>query len=196
MKALLSRSSVTLLFASAALAAACGKEPAPAAAAPAARAPPPARVTIATPPAVHLLALEQQRLPDRPEYDDMRLVHITLAPTAAPLPATTELRLHVVFFDADEYTGACAPTEALTLQGEQAPPAGWNRRDPFTLTASCVVPRGLRDRQLLAGRKMRFAGYRVRVYAGCELQAEDARPPALLGAAWPENPGQRSERTP
>ncbi|MCX6998647.1 MAG: FHA domain-containing protein [Kiritimatiellaeota bacterium] len=147
--------------------------------APAPAAPP--RLPRAAQPALRLLALEQNRLPDRPEFDEMRLLHITLAPAAAPLPETAAIHIQVAFFDADEYTGARSPTAALTLQTELTPPAAWNRQDPVVLTASCVVPHGLRDRQLLAGRKMRFAGYRVRVYADRELHAEEARPQALLG---------------
>jgi len=145
----------------------------------------PPRATPAAQPSLRLIALEQQRLPDRPEFDEMRLVHITLAPTADPPPAADAIRVRVTFYDRDDNTGAIAPTSALTLPAELVPPSDWNRREPITLTASCCVPHGLRDREAQAGRIMRFLGYHVQVYAHDRLQAEDARPPNLLSPELP-----------
>jgi len=146
---------------------------------------PPAPPTLAASPVLRLVALEQNRLPDRPEFDEMRLVHVTIAPATNPPPAAADIRVQVTFYDQDENTGALTPTAALTLPEELAPPPDWDRREPVTLTASCCVPHGWREREQQAGQQLRFAGYRVRVYANHRLQAEDARPPDLLRRELP-----------
>ena len=138
----------------------------------------PAEPTAAQP-RVKIVSVEPQRLPAPSEFEDLRLLNITIAPAASHAPPLTAVSVKTDFFDEDEYTGRIAPTEALTPRAELRPEGGLGD-GPITVTASYAVPAGLRDRQLLAGRKVRYAGYRIRVYAGGALQAEDIHPRWLL----------------
>lgn len=142
---------------------------------------PPAPVAepLATVPLVQIVTVEQQRLPAPSAFEDLRLLHITLALVASNAPQATTCTVRTDFFDEDEYSGRIAPTEALTPRAELHPEP-LHSGSPITLTASYAVPAGLRDRQLAAGRKVRYAGYRVRVYAGAALQAEEIHPRWLL----------------
>jgi hypothetical protein len=134
---------------------------------------------VAAQPRVKIVSVEPQRLPAPAEFEDLRLLTITIAPVASNAPPLTAVSVKTDFFDEDEYSGRIAPTEALTPRAELRPEGGLGA-GPITVTASYAVPAGLRDRQLLAGRKVRYAGYRIRVYAGGALQAEDIHPRWLL----------------
>ena len=133
------------------------------------------RDKVAERPVVRLISTEQQRLPEHAEFDEMRLLHITFAPVSTKLPLPGEVSIKTEFFDEDVYTGSITPTEALCPRGLLHPEA-WVGTAPVTLTASYAVPLGMRNRQLLAGRKLRFLGYRVRLYVVDALQAEVLHP--------------------
>ena len=134
---------------------------------------------LAAHPSVRLVSTEQQRLPEHAEFDELRLLHIALAPADANPPPPAAVSIKTEFFDEDVYAGQIVPTDALCPRGVLHPEA-WTGATPVTLTASYAVPLGTRDRQLLKGRKLRYCGYRVRVYAGTELQAEELHPRWLL----------------
>jgi len=134
---------------------------------------------LAKAPLVQIVTVEQQRLPAPSAFEDLRLLHITLALVASNAAPSAPLTVKSDFFDEDEYSGRIAPTEALTPRAELHPEP-LHSGAPVTLTASYAVPAGLRGRQLEAGRKVRYAGYRVRVYAGAALQAEEIHPRWLL----------------
>lgn len=139
-----------------------------------------AREKVVALPLVKIVATEQQRLPEQPQFDELRILHIALQPTSSNMPAVTIVSVRTDFYDEDQYSGQVAPTEALTPRAELRPDA-WQGAMPITLTASYAVPAGLRDRQLLAGRRVRYAGFRVRVYVAGVLQAETIYPAWLLG---------------
>ncbi|MCX7009155.1 MAG: FHA domain-containing protein [Kiritimatiellaeota bacterium] len=130
-------------------------------------------------PLVKIVATDQQRLPEQAQLDELRILNITLAPTGHPAPAPATVTMKTEFFDEDQYSGQIALTEAFTPRAELHPEA-WHGESPITLTASYAVPAGLRDRQLRAGRKVRYAGYRIRVYVAGALQAEQTYPRWLL----------------
>lgn len=130
-------------------------------------------------PAVQLVATEQHRLPEQAQFDELRIVHITLQPLGSNPPPARAVMVKTDFFDEDQYTGLTTPTEALTPRAELQPEA-WHGGAPIILTASYAVPAGLRDRQLGAGRRVRYLGFRVRVYVAGELQAQAVHPSWLL----------------
>ncbi|TAN37798.1 MAG: FHA domain-containing protein [Verrucomicrobia bacterium] len=140
---------------------------------------PPQHEPIAAHPVMRIVAVEQQRLPDRAEFDDMRLLHISLVPVSSNAPPPATVTVKTEFFDEDDYTGRIAPTEALCPRGVIHPEA-WQGTTPVTLTVSYTVPAGLRDRQLLGGHKFHYRGYRVRLYVGAQLQAVEVHPRSLL----------------
>ncbi len=137
------------------------------------------REQVVAQPLVRIAATEPQRLLQQPQFDELRMVHIALVPAGSNAPPAHEVSVRTEFFDEDQYTGRVAPTEALTPRAELRPEA-WRGATPITLTASYAVPAGLRDRQLLDGRRMRYAGYRVRLYVAGVLHAETVAPAWLL----------------
>jgi hypothetical protein len=139
----------------------------------------PARERLAAQPLVKIAATEQQRLPEQPQFDELRILHITLLPAGSNAPAATTVSVRTDFYDEDQYSGQIAVTEALTPRAELRFDA-WQGAAPVTLTASYAVPAGLRDRQLLDGRRVRYAGFRVRVYVHGVLHAEAVHPVWLL----------------
>jgi hypothetical protein len=139
----------------------------------------PVRAKVADAPQVKIVTTEQQRLPEQPQFDELRILHIALQPVGAAAPPAGSVSVKTDFFDEDQYTGRIAPTEALTPRAELRPDT-WQGAAPVTLTASYAVPAGLRDRQLRDGRRIRYAGYRVRVYVAGALHAEAVHPAWLL----------------
>ena len=141
-------------------------------------APPPPEKIVAQP-LVRIVSIEQQRLPAPSAFDDLRLLHIVIASLSSNALPSDGVLLKTELFDDDETSGRVLLTEALTPRAELHP-EGWQGGAPITLTASYAVPAGLRARQAQSGRKLRYAGYRVRVFAGGTLQAEEIHPRWLL----------------
>ena len=130
-------------------------------------------------PRVRIVEVEQQRLPEHTEFDEMRLLHISLAPATSDAPPPASVTVKTDFFDEDLFTGQILATEALCPRNTLHPEA-WQGSTPVTLTASYTVPAGLRDRQLLKGCKLHYRGYRIRLYVGTELHAVKIYPATLL----------------
>ena len=132
------------------------------------------RVAAAPARRVRIRDLALQRFPDSEDYDDMRLVRITLEASGPP-PPSSSLKVEVVFFDQDARTGAPTLTRAMPPRVEAQAAGVWQADGTLTASAAYVVRAGFRATHLC-----RFHGYVVRVYAGGTLQDEAARPIDLL----------------
>ncbi|OQW95933.1 MAG: hypothetical protein BWK77_06640, partial [Verrucomicrobia bacterium A1] len=121
---------------------------------------------------IRIRDLALQRFPDSEDYDDMRLIRVTLE-TAGPAP--TPLRVEVAFFDRDAGAGAPTLSRAMMPRVEAQLAGPWQPDRTLTASAAYVVPAGFR-----AANRCSFHGYIVRVYAGNVLQDEAARPMDLL----------------
>lgn len=132
------------------------------------------RVAAAPARRVRIRDLALQRFPDSEDYDDMRLVRVTLEASGAP-PPPSSLKVEVVFFDQDARTGAPTLTRAMPPRVEAQPAGAWQPDGTLAASAAYVVRAGFR-----AANRCRFHGYVVRVYSGGVLQDEAARPLDLL----------------
>ena len=124
---------------------------------------------------IRIASVEQQKFPANEEFDEMRMLNISLVSAVPPEeidPAA--VRVEVFFFDQDSSgrvspTRAIAPKEPLTLDGT------WGQEPHRLITATYVVPAGFRDRE-----DGKYYGYRIRVFYGDEIADADARPKTLL----------------
>lgn len=128
-----------------------------------------------------IASVEQSRFQASDDYDEMRVLNIVVSPAQAGLRIDREaVRVECEFFDRDSTFGDVAPTAARVTQETLAPGAAWGRDAEQVLSATYVVPKGLRARQDLEGRPATYHGYRIRVYYRDHLQDESAMPKALL----------------
>ncbi len=132
--------------------------------------------------ALKISQVQQHRFQAGEDYEEMRTLQIDLAPASPGLRVDRgAVRVEVTFYDRDPETGAVEPTEARVSQEAGQPAAAWGREGENIVSATYVVPRGLRAGQLAQGRARIFHGYRVRVFYRDRLQDEVAVPRTLAG---------------
>ncbi|HBA83211.1 MAG TPA: hypothetical protein DCZ95_03865 [Verrucomicrobia bacterium] len=131
---------------------------------------------------IRILSVEHQKFPDNDQYEEMRLLRITLKAR----PGDNDIRgndLYVVvnFFDQGKESGQISlsetvvPKNAFTVEGELS---GGAQR---VITAAYIVPKGFRaEEKLQQGEERRYYGYTVRVLQRDTLQDEEAKPRSLL----------------
>ena len=130
---------------------------------------------------VMIASVEQQKFPESEEYDEMRLLQITLRQAEGAMQIDPDaVRIEVAFFDEDPTSGEIqlsrveVPRSSVKLEGT------WNEGSESTVTAAYMVPKGFRAREAGDGRQGQYHGYVVGVYYHDALQDEDARPRTLL----------------
>lgn len=132
-----------------------------------------------------IVSVEPQRFPENDQFEEMRLLRITLKPKVGEHDLDlSEILVNVLFFDEDtgsrdvSPTRVAAPKDALRLDGD------WNPDEQQTVTAAYIVPKDFRKTERdQYGQKCRYYGYLVQVYYREQLQDEDARPKSLLQKA-------------
>lgn len=130
---------------------------------------------------LRISGLQQSRFRAGDDFDEMRVLNISLAPMAPGAALDREaVRVEVTFFDRDPEGRDIAPSEARVTQQEVPPTAAWGRESERVVSATYMVPRGLRERQREEGRARAFHGYTVRVFYHDRLQDEAAAPTTLL----------------
>jgi hypothetical protein len=130
---------------------------------------------------VKLAAVEQQRFPGSEDYDEMRVLNISLqaeAPDEVIDPRSVSVE--VAFFEQD---GADRSRPVIARREPLQPEGRWSDDEVKTLTATYVVPSGQRARSAAEGRPAQYAGYVVSVFYDGVLQDEDARPRTLMELA-------------
>jgi tetratricopeptide (TPR) repeat protein len=130
-----------------------------------------------------IISVDAVKLQATEEYDERRILNITLAPSSPDkMLDVSGVRIEVLFYDADRKSGkilrtrAIVPKEPLKLEGR------WGAGEHKSAEATYLVPRGFRAREAKEGRETQFYGYLVRIYYHDQLQAQDARPKTLLDA--------------
>ncbi|OQW96256.1 MAG: hypothetical protein BWK77_05645 [Verrucomicrobia bacterium A1] len=132
-----------------------------------------------------IAATEQEKFPQNDQFDEMRLLRVTLKSRGVDRDIDSqEIRVVVTFFDEDRdsrevgVTRAVVPKDALRVDGT------WQPGAQQVVTAAYVVPRGFRNEELRKySQARRYFGYLVQVYYRDELQDVDARPKTLLDKA-------------
>ena len=132
-----------------------------------------------------IVSVEPQRFPENDQFEEMRLLRITLKPKVNEHDLDrSEILVNVLFFDEDAISRDVSPTrvavpkDALHMDGDWAPDM------EQTVTAAYIVPKDFRKtEQEQYGQRCKYYGYLVQVYYREQLQDEDARPRSLLQKA-------------
>jgi hypothetical protein len=132
---------------------------------------PHAKLMQAVQPVARITQVETQKLLGGEKFDEMRLLHIIVAPVAAAPWDPTALELFVTFLDRGEKSGVVAPSRAIVpgtaLCAVPQTPIG----APVEFYASYLIPRGFRQReQQQLGEYWRYFGYRLELVSQGEIQ--------------------------
>lgn len=131
---------------------------------------------------IRIVDVQQERFPRNEQFDEMRLLRISLKPR----PGEKELdpfyvKVVVTFFDENTTTQKIRPTRAIVSKA--LPVEGpWREGQQKVVSATYIVPQGFREQEFAEhGEKMLYYGYAVQVYYREQLQDVEARPRSLLG---------------
>jgi len=137
----------------------------------------PGRVpVVARPTHIRITSVDPQRFKPTSDYDDLRVIRITLRRGNDQLPINArDVRVTVEFFDRIEGTDRIVPTTAL-VKDEGLQVAGmWPPGEARAVAATYMVTRGFRStEQAKTGEQRAYAGYRVSVYYKNELQQQSS----------------------
>ncbi len=144
---------------------------------------------------VKIASVEQYKFRESGDFDEMRILHISLVPEpGSPPPNAESVGVQVSFFDTDAKSGEVVITRALAPKDPLKPDGIWRKGEKKVITATYVVPKGFRESEARAGRSQQYYGYVVRVLYRGELQDTDARPRTLTtGAAGGSGPSARAK---
>lgn len=130
-------------------------------------------------PKIRISALEQQKFPESEDFDEMRMVTITLANSEPSPSERRKIEVKASFFDRNGSNGGIEASRAIvSLKPIPAQKIGRERQE--TVTTAYTVPKGLRKALAESGGNSVFHGFIVEVYCDGELVDRDARPKTLL----------------
>ena len=137
----------------------------------------PTEPTKEVPPPIVIVSLAQQKFPQKPEYDEMRVASLRLRTTGSVVE-DAKVAIRFEFFDRDLTTGEITPARAI-VPTKALSTHSLSSTGEETVTAAYTVPKGLRTaRAARSGRT--FYGLRVKVMYAGELVAQKAIPKTLL----------------
>jgi pSer/pThr/pTyr-binding forkhead associated (FHA) protein len=142
---------------------------------------PPADAAGRLPRRIRILDIQQERFPKNEQFDEMRLLRVTLKPK----PGEKELdpyyaKVVVTFFDENTETQKVQPTRAMVSKA-LSPEGPWREGEQRNVSATYIVPKGFREQEIAQyGERMLYYGYVVQVYYREQLQDVEARPRSLI----------------
>lgn len=145
-----------------------------------------------------IVSVEPQRFPENEQFEEMRLLRITLKPKVGERDLDrSEILVSVVFFDEDSSSRDVNPTRAVVPKDALRLDSEWSADGQQTVTAAYIVPKDFRKtEQAQYGQRCKYFGYIVQVYYREQLQDEDARPRSLLAKADQFQPPWRASAQP
>lgn len=131
---------------------------------------------------IRFVSVDAERLQESDQYEELRLVRVTLQSKPGERDIdSTEILVLVTFFDEDVESKEIALTRAIVPQEPLRVDGPWDPREQRVVTATYLVRRGFRNEELAQfGQKRKYYGHVVQVYYREELQDESARPKTLL----------------
>jgi len=131
---------------------------------------------------IRIVSVDRERFQANNEFDEMRLVRITLRPrNNEGAVASDQVQVVVTFFDRVDgserlvRTRALVPEEPIRLEGP------WSAGESRNITAAYMLKNGFRDEEFrLLGEKRVYEGHVVAVYYRGVLQDASALPQRLL----------------
>ena len=129
---------------------------------------------------IRIVSVEPQKFPENDQFEEMRLLRITLQPTGDTHIDSTKIRVSISFFDEDRASRAMEPTRAVVPTDLLRVDSEWHPGEEHVVTVAYLLPRGFRAEELQKYRQnRRYFGYIVGVYYDGQLQDVENRPKAL-----------------
>lgn len=134
-------------------------------------------------PELHIASVQQSRFPATADYDEMRVLKIIVQSDSSIRLNPDDLRLEVTFYDRNPDTGGIEPSRGRISQQTSELTPEWGAAAERVLTATCVIPKGLRAEQSANGEPRTYHGYYVRLLYLDQKLDEAAQPRQLLAIA-------------
>ncbi len=142
---------------------------------------------------IRIVSVERERFRANEEYDEMRLIRITLRPRNNEREVNADqVQLVVVFYDRVIGADRVVPTRALVPEDSLRITGSWAAGEARSVSAAYIVGKGFREQEeQMLGEKREYEGYRVMIYYQGKLQDESAMPARILDMERPPVPGSR-----
>ncbi len=139
---------------------------------------------------IRITSIERERFQANGEFDEMRLLRITVRPRNTEGPVDSDkLMVVVAFYDRVVGTERIVPTRALVPQDGVRVTGDWPAGEARSVTAAYILKKGFRaEENATLGEKRDYEGYRVMVYYKGVLQDENAMPNRILQMDPPDLP--------
>jgi hypothetical protein len=130
---------------------------------------------------LRITSVERERFQANEEFDEMRLVRVTLRPrNNEGAIASDQVEVVVTFYDRVIGSNRIVPTRALVPEDGVMVSGAWPAGEARTVTAAYILKKGFRaDEKRELGETRDYEGFRVMVYYRGELQDENAVPRSL-----------------
>ncbi|HMO05919.1 MAG TPA: FHA domain-containing protein [Kiritimatiellia bacterium] len=140
---------------------------------------------------IRIASVERERFRANEEYDEMRLIRITLRPRNNERDINADqVLVSVTFYDRVAGSDRVVPTRALVPEDGLRISGAWAPGEARTVSAAYIVGKNFRaEEQRMLGERRDYEGYRVRVYYRGVLQDESAMPNRILDLEPPPAPG-------
>lgn len=147
-------------------------------------------------PELRILSVQQNRFPGNADYDEMRVLKIALRADSAFRMNPEDLHVEVVFYDRATRSDEVEISEGRVEQQTAELSSEWDAESERILTATCVIPKGLRAEQEAEGKPHAYYGYYVRLLYRDQQLDETARPRGLLARVRTDQDVQQVTRQP
>lgn len=139
---------------------------------------------------IRIMSIERERFQANEEYDEMRLIRITLRPRNNEREIDPdELDVVATFYDRVVGTTRIVPTRALVPTDGLRITGEWGDGEARSISAAYILKKGYRaEEESTIGEKRDYEGYRVMVYYRGVLQDQSAMPSKLLEMEPPPLP--------
>jgi len=139
---------------------------------------------------IRILSVERERFQANEEYDEMRLIRITLRPRNNEREIDADdVDVVVAFYDRVVGTPRIVPTRALVPTDGLRITGEWGDGEARSISAAYILKKGYRaEEESTIGEKRDYEGYRVMVYYRGVLQDQNAMPSKLLELEPPPPP--------
>lgn len=140
---------------------------------------------------IRIASVERERFRANEEYDEMRLIRITLRPRNNERDINPDqVVVTVTFYDRVIGTDRIVPTRALVPEDGLRISGEWAPGEARTVSAAYIVGKNFRaEEEQLIGERRDYEGYRVMVFYRGVLQDESAMPARILELDPPPPPG-------
>lgn len=133
-------------------------------------------------PTLRIASVEHTRFPADEQADEMRVLKIVVHSDSDARPDPERVRLEVEFFDRDQAGAVVEPTAGhVVVQSLAEAEAG--AAGELIATATCLIPKGLREQQAGEGEPRFYHGFIVRLLRDGQTIDQYAQPRALLARA-------------